>query len=86
MEKAFQDSGFSETNLEMFLASEDSANGGAFGWREERQERDFLVRALAASSYEAESEQSAISRLDEFIHDGMVLNTSPGRIPVNLLA
>jgi len=86
LEKAFKDSGFSETNLQMSLASDDSANGGSFGWREERQERDFLVRALAVSSYEAESEQSAISRLDAPVNDEMVLHTSPGRIPVNLLA
>jgi len=85
LEKAFQDSGFSETNLEMFLASEDSSNGGTFGGREERQERDFLISALAASSYETEFEQSGISRPGGPIHDGIVLNTSPERIPVNLL-
>jgi flagellar hook-length control protein FliK len=85
LEKAFKDSGFSETNLEMFLASDDSANGGAFGRREERQERDYFISALAASRYETEFEQSAISRPDEGVHDGMSLFTSPGRIPVNLL-
>jgi hypothetical protein len=85
LEKAFKDSGFSETNLQMSLASDDSANGGTFGWREERQERDFLVRALAVSSYEAESEQSAVSCLDAPVHGEMVLQTSPGRVPVNLL-
>jgi len=85
LEKAFKDSGFSETNLEMSLASDDSANGGAFGRREERQERDYLISALAASRYETEFEQSAVSRPDEAVHDGMALFTSPGRTPVNLL-
>ena len=83
LEKAFKDSGFSETNLEMSLASDDSANGGAFGRQEERQERDFLLRSLAVSGYEAESEQSAISRLDAPVH-GEMLFTSPERVPVNL--
>jgi len=86
LEKAFRDSGFSETNLEMFLASENSHGGGTFGGREERQERDdFLISALAASRYEAESDQSVMSRLDVPIHDEMVLFTSPERTPVNLL-
>jgi flagellar hook-length control protein FliK len=89
LEKAFKDSGFSETNLEMFLASEDSSNGGAFGGREDRQERDFLVQALAASRYDAESEQSVINRTDGLGHDGLVLSASDSsaiseRIPVNL--
>jgi len=85
LEKAFKDSGFSETNLQMSLASDDSSNGGPFGWREERQERDFLIRALAVSSYETESEQSVIDRLDEPVSGETVLFSSPERIPVNLL-
>jgi len=84
LEKAFRDSGFSETNLEMFLASENSQGGGAFGSREERQERDFLISALAASRYESESDQGVISRSDIPVHDERVLSASPGRIPVNL--
>jgi len=85
LEKAFKDSGFSETNLQMSLAPDDSSNGGTFGWREDRQERDFLVRSLAVSSYEAESEQLAISQPDTTIDQEMALLTSPERIPVNLL-
>jgi len=84
LEKAFRDSGFSETSLEMFLASENSQGGGAFGSREERQERDFLISAIAASRYETESDQSVISRSDVPVHDERVLSASPGRIPVNL--
>jgi flagellar hook-length control protein FliK len=85
LEKAFRDSGFSETNLEMFLASDDSSNGRNFGSQQESQERDFLVQALAATRYETESEQSAINRTDGGGNDGMFLYASPGRIPVNLL-
>jgi flagellar hook-length control protein FliK len=85
LEKAFRDSGFSETNLEMFLASENHSGGGAFGGSQERPERDFLVHALAASRYEAESDQSAVERLDALNNGGMVLSASPGRTPVNLL-
>jgi hypothetical protein len=84
LEKAFRDSGFSETNLEMFLASDNPSGGGAFGSREERQERDFLISAIAASRYEAESDQGVMSRPDMPVHDERVLPASPGRIPVNL--
>jgi flagellar hook-length control protein FliK len=85
LEKAFRDSGFSETNLEMFLASENSRGGGAFDGREDRQERDFLIQSIAASRYETESDQSALGWLDVPIHDEGVLFVSPGRTPVNLL-
>jgi len=85
LEKAFRDSGFSETNLQMFLASDNSRGGGAFGGREEKQERDFLIQPLAAARYDSESDQSVIlmDRMDA-LDGGQILSASPGRIPVNL--
>ena len=80
LEKAFRDSGFSETSLEMSLAQD----GGNYAGGEERQEEDFYVpyQVMAASRYE-ESERPEL--LDSFVpvHDGMIL--SPERTPVNLL-
>ena len=54
LEKAFKDSGFSETNLEMSLAQD----GGEYGAKEQGQEGDFqaLSPLFAASRYEAESD------------------------------
>ena len=89
LEKAFRDSGFSETNLEMFL----SQDGGNYASQE--QERDFLNQLLAASGYEAgtegpdgyggfeESGESDLFDSSALSRDGMIF--SPGRTPVNLL-
>ena len=80
LEKAFRDSGFSETSLEMSLAQD----GGNYAGGEEQQEEDFYVpyQVMAASRYE-ESERPEL--LDSFVsvHDGMIL--SPERTSVNLL-
>ena len=81
LEKAFRDSGFSETNLEMSLYQD----GGDFGSHEQRQEGNFLAQVLAASRYD-ESDLSAMSLMEELsdpVHAGMVF--TPGRKPVNLL-
>ena len=59
LEKAFRDSGFSETTLDMSLA-QDGWNFGAGG---HKQDTDFLpaARLMAASSYESGSDWSDIS-------------------------
>ena len=79
LEKAFKDSGFSETNLQMSLA-QDGWNSGTGG---ERQGGDFpsLSPVMAASRYEAETEW-----IEEVpIQGGLVFSASTGRTPVNLL-
>jgi flagellar hook-length control protein FliK len=73
LEKAFKDSGFSETNLEMFLAQDE----GNFGAEEQQQEEEFLPQALAASRYDAETERMELTLLEE--------SFLPGITPVNLL-
>jgi hypothetical protein len=84
LEKAFRDSGFSETNLEMFLASENSAGNGNFSGREQGREGDLLAQVQAASSYDAEMERP--SRLEELPLPGeMLFPSTPGITPVNLL-
>jgi hypothetical protein len=57
LEKAFRDSGFGETALDMFLAQDNTADGGDSGYRDQRQEGDFpAVKAVyAASGYDAGS-------------------------------
>ena len=79
LEKAFKDSGFSETNLEMSLAQD----GGEYGANEQGQDGDFkaLSPMFAASRYEAESdwieEPSALG--------DAIFSASHGRKAVNLL-
>jgi hypothetical protein len=91
LEKAFKDSGFSETNLEMFFASDGSADGGNFGGQERWQEGDFLSQALAAPRYEVDFDQSGYNRLEVsseslgLKNGGQVSAYAPGRTPVNLL-
>ena len=88
LEKAFRDSGFSETNLEMFLTSENSADDGNFGGQG-YQDRDFLNQVLAASRYDAESERSGLDRLEAPLEPSMGFGRGGfsvfGRRPVNLL-
>ena len=79
LEKAFKDSGFSETNLQMSLAQDGwnfSPGGG-------RQEGDFqsLPPVLAASRYEAETEWVE----EPPIMGGFAFSAAAGRTPVNLL-
>jgi hypothetical protein len=80
LEKAFKDSGFSETNLEMSLAQDD----GNFGAGEDRLDEDFsaITPAMVASRYE-ESDQVELSDWLQPDKDGLIL--SPERTPVNLL-
>jgi flagellar hook-length control protein FliK len=84
LEKAFRDSGFSETTLEMSLA-QDERN---FGGQEGRGERDFpALASVAASRYEADSgwiETDWIEALPP-LQGGTGLSAWPERIPVNLL-
>jgi len=79
LEKAFRDSGFSETSLEMSFAQD----GGNFNGREQRQEGELqaLAPVHAASRYESGT---------EWIDSSTVLppnemRVSAGRSPVNLL-
>ncbi|MCL2318731.1 MAG: flagellar hook-length control protein FliK, partial [Treponema sp.] len=87
LEKAFRDSGFSETNLEMSLA-QDGRNFGEQGRRQEA-DLDALMPVLAASRYENGTEwiETAEALPDQ---DGLVLSpletgSAPGRTPVNML-
>ena len=78
LEKAFRDSGYSETNLSMSLAQD----GGNYGAGEQRQEGEFqaLATAVAASRYEAET-----GWVEEASDQGAVAySASPGRKAVNL--
>ena len=78
LEKAFKDSGFSETNLEMSLAQDmwNSESGAG------QQEGDFesLSPVIAASRYEAKTEW-----IEETPARGLNFSASSGRTPVNLL-
>ena len=80
LEKAFKDSGFSETNLQMSLAQDERNYGGG----EDRRERDFsaLAPVIAASRYDSDSEWN-----ETFlpINGETVLSAWPERIPVNFL-
>ena len=84
LEKAFRDSGFSETNLEMSLAQD----GSNYGAGEQPEDGSFyaLSPGLAASRYESGTEQTEVSS----VTDGAVLSPgnamrTPGRKAVNLL-
>jgi flagellar hook-length control protein FliK len=77
LEKAFKDSGFSETNLEMSLA-QDEWN---FAGQQEPRERDFLDQVLAASRYEAETDRIE----DTPAEGGALLSDSAARTSVNML-
>jgi flagellar hook-length control protein FliK len=79
LEKAFRDSGFSETNLQMSL----SQDGGNSSGSQEREERDFSALAsIAASRYDAETEW--VEALPP-VNGETGLSAWPERIPVNLL-
>jgi len=80
LEKAFRDSGFSETNLEMSL----SQDGRDFAGQDQRREGDFLplAQVMAASRYEADSE---MAEMLPSMRDGMSLSASSARASVNLL-
>ena len=82
LEKAFKDSGFSETNLEMSLA-QDEWN---FAGQDQKNEEDFPVLApvMAASRYEDGGEGPEPPDPPEIIQEEMIF--MPERIPVNLLA
>jgi hypothetical protein len=84
LEKAFRDSGFSETNLQMSLAQDGSNPGGGEG----REERDFSALAsIAASRYEADSDWIETEWIETLppVNGETVLSAWPERIPVNLL-
>ena len=76
LEKAFRDSGFSETELELLFA-DDNWN---FGSQEQDEERDFLNQVLAAARYEAEAEWTDVHNSAET----MVFSAEAGRKPVNM--
>jgi len=82
LEKAFRDSGFSETYLDMTLAS-DAQDGWNLGAEQQWQEEEFPVLdpALAASRYDEGMELID----DPFISAGTELSASPERKAVNLL-
>jgi len=81
LEKAFRDSGFSETNLDMSLA-QDGAN---YGQQEQAQEGNYSSFAMfqAASSYETGEVTDWIETSG--ITEGLASSASSGRRPVNLL-
>jgi flagellar hook-length control protein FliK len=84
LEKAFRDSGFSETNLQMSLAQDGSNSGSGEG----REERDFsTLAAVAASRYEADSDWTETEWIETLPPSSgeTVLSSWPERIPVNLL-
>jgi flagellar hook-length control protein FliK len=80
LEKAFKDSGFSDTNLEMSLAQAERNYGGG----EDRRERDFsaLAPVMAASRYDSDS---GLVETWPPVNGETVLSAWPERIPVNLL-
>jgi hypothetical protein len=80
LEKAFRDSGFSETNLQMSLA-QDERN---YGSGEDRRERDFsaLAPVMAASRYDSDT---LLAETWLPVNGETVLSAWPERIPVNLL-
>jgi flagellar hook-length control protein FliK len=73
LEKAFQESGFSETNLEMFLAQDN----GNYESRRQNEEFPQFTPELAVSRYESETEIREIPK--ELISD------MSGRTSVNML-
>ena len=79
LEKAFRDSGFSEANLEMFLAQD----GWNFADGQQQPEEDFSAASplMAAARYE-ESERVELFDLLQPVSDGTL---TPERTPVNLL-
>jgi len=81
LEKAFKDSGFSETNLEMSLA-QDQWN---FSAGDEQQEDDFqsVSPVLAAGRYEVETELIGDPPIEGDLYFSAA--GSRGRTPVNLL-
>ena len=85
LEKAFKDSGFSETNLELSLANDE----GNFSGQEGKRERDFstIASVMAASRYEADSDWVETGLIETLpsVNGETVLSAWPERIPVNLL-
>jgi flagellar hook-length control protein FliK len=82
LEKAFRDSGFSETNLEMSLAQD----GSNFGAGEQRQtDHQALSPLWAASRYESGTEAIDSIPPDAPAPRGTVLSAASGRTSVNLL-
>ena len=85
LEKAFRDSGFSETSLSLSLAQE----GWSSGAQEEQLRGEFeaLSRAFAASRYEAENEgpQALPNTGVDASGERALPAGMPGRVPVNLL-
>jgi len=86
LQKAFKDSGFSETSLDLSLESDNSADGWNFTAGENEQKEDFLSQMMAASRYETETELNEAS-LEASAPDptGTALSGLTGRKPVNLL-
>jgi flagellar hook-length control protein FliK len=85
LEKAFRDSGFSETNLEMSLASDDAGYGWNFGDHQRHEDFNAITSIVAASRYD-DGFSSDESVFDPVIQNGMILTAAPERTPVNLLA
>ena len=81
LEKAFRDSGFSETNLDMSLAQD----GGNYGQGEQGQDPDWkaLSPLYAASRYDAGSERTETSLMEEVSISGGIMQAH--RTPVNML-
>jgi len=83
LEKAFRDSGFSETNLEMSLAQ----NGGNYGAGTEREDGYFQTMVQAASLYESGTDYSSSDSFSPV--EGPLSSGSKGqpavRTQVNLL-
>ena len=83
LEKAFRDSGYSETSLDMSLAQ--NGDSGSHG---QRQEGNFLSHSLAASRYDSESYRYGTepeAPISGAPVGGVALPTLPGRTPVYLL-
>ena len=78
LEKAFKDSGFLETSLEMSLAND----GSDYGAGQQRQERDLsaMDAVMAASRYDAGTEQIE----DTLVSDNTILPASTERKTVNI--
>jgi hypothetical protein len=88
LEKAFRDSGFSETNLDMSLA-QDGANSGA-GQQWQEGDNSGLSSLLAASRYDAglggsDGADGAGRTEDSPVPGGVTSSAAPGRKAVNLL-
>jgi len=83
LEKAFRDSGYSETSLGMSLAQ--NGDSGSHG---QRQEGSFLSQSLAASRYDSESYRYSPepeTPVSGALIGSAALPTSPGIRPVYLL-